>query len=49
MKRVSGAMDFENQGVTASGVVSARAPNFHTLDVTLTALGKTIGTVREYF
>jgi CubicO group peptidase (beta-lactamase class C family) len=43
------AMDFENQGVTASAVVSARAPNSHTLQITLTALDKTIGTVREYF
>jgi len=43
------ALDFENQGVTGNGVVSARAPNSQTLEINLTALGKTIGTSREYF
>ena len=43
------ALDFENQGVAGSGVVSARAPNSQSLEITLTALGETIGTTREYF
>jgi len=42
-------IDFENQGVTGEGTISARAPNAQATSVTLYALGKKIGTSREYF
>jgi CubicO group peptidase (beta-lactamase class C family) len=42
-------VDFENQGVTGEGTISARAPNAQATSVTLYALGKKIGTSREYF
>lgn len=43
------AVDFENQGVTGYGSISSRAPNSLSAETTLTAVGKTIGTTREYF
>jgi CubicO group peptidase (beta-lactamase class C family) len=43
------AIDFENQGVTGYGSISSRAPNSQSTEMTLTALGKAIGTTREYF
>ncbi len=43
------AVDFENQGVSGYGSISSRAPNSLSAETTLTALGKTIGTTREYF
>jgi CubicO group peptidase (beta-lactamase class C family) len=43
------AIDFENQGVAGYGSISSRAPNSQSSETTLTALGKTIGTTREYF
>jgi CubicO group peptidase (beta-lactamase class C family) len=42
-------VDFENQGVQAKGSVTARAPNLAASDMTLTALGKKIGTVVSFF
>ncbi len=42
-------VDFENQGVQAKGSVTARAPNLAASDMTLTALGKKIGTVTSFF
>ncbi|PWT93891.1 MAG: hypothetical protein C5B55_03710 [Blastocatellia bacterium] len=42
-------VDFENQGVQAHGVVSARAPNLSGSSLTLTALNKPIGTIVSYF
>jgi len=41
--------DFENQGVQATGVTRAKAPNLTATDMTFTALGKKIGTVVSYF
>ncbi len=42
-------VDFENQGVKADGVILAKAPNSMTTMLTLKAVGKKIGTIREYF
>jgi CubicO group peptidase (beta-lactamase class C family) len=42
-------VDFENQGVTGNGTISARAPNATELQVSFMALGKKIGTFREFF
>lgn len=42
-------LDFENQGVKASGVNYTKAPNLTASDTTMTALGKTIATSFEYF
>jgi len=42
-------LDFENQGVKASGVNYTKAPNMTASDTTMTALGKTIATSFEYF
>jgi CubicO group peptidase (beta-lactamase class C family) len=41
--------DLENQGVLAKGTISARAPNFTASDMTLTALGRKIGSIVSYF
>ena len=43
------AVDMENQGVQAFGQISARAPNQTASELTLTALGKKIGSVVSYF
>jgi len=42
-------VDLENQGVQAKGTVSARAPNMHASEMTLTALDKKLGTIVSYF
>jgi CubicO group peptidase (beta-lactamase class C family) len=42
-------VDLENQGVLAKGTISARAPNLTASEMTLTALGKKVGTVVTYF
>jgi hypothetical protein len=42
-------VDFENQGVTGEATISAKAPNLLATDLTLMALGKKIGSMREYF
>jgi CubicO group peptidase (beta-lactamase class C family) len=42
-------IDFESQGVTGEATISAKAPNLSAADVTLMALGKKIGAMREYF
>jgi CubicO group peptidase (beta-lactamase class C family) len=42
-------VDMENQGVQAYGQISARAPNQTASDMTLTALGKKIGSIVSYF
>lgn len=42
-------VDFENQGVLAEGVINARAPQSSATSITLKALGKTIGSINEYF
>lgn len=42
-------IDFVNQGVTGTGTISAETPNFKSNTVVLSALGKRVGTIREYF
>ena len=42
-------VDLENQGVTAKGTISARAPNQTASELTFTALGKKLGTMNSYF
>jgi CubicO group peptidase (beta-lactamase class C family) len=42
-------VDMENQGVQAEGVVRAKAPNMQATNVTLTALGREIGSSVSYF
>jgi CubicO group peptidase (beta-lactamase class C family) len=42
-------VDLENQGVTAKGTISARAPNQNASEMTFTALGKKLGTMNSYF
>jgi CubicO group peptidase (beta-lactamase class C family) len=42
-------VDLENQGVQATGTISAKAPNLAGSDMTFTALGKKIGTIVGYF
>lgn len=42
-------IDLENQGVQAQGTISARAPNLTAGALTLTALGKKIGSIVSYF
>jgi CubicO group peptidase (beta-lactamase class C family) len=46
---MTGTLEFENQGVTGKVVIYAQAPNSATQIMTLTALGKTIASSREYF
>ncbi len=41
--------DFENQGVQATGTSYAKAPNMTATDTTMTALGKKIALVWDYF
>jgi hypothetical protein len=38
-----------NQGITGTGTISQKAPNMKSNKMTLTALGKPLGTIREYF
>ena len=42
-------IDLESQGVQGKGTVTAKAPNLTASDMTLTALGKKIGTIVSYF
>ena len=42
-------VDLENQGVQGQGTISARAPNLSASEITLTALGKKLGSVVTYF
>jgi CubicO group peptidase (beta-lactamase class C family) len=42
-------LDFVNQGLNGEGTSSSRAPNAAAQDITFTALGKKIGTAREFF
>jgi hypothetical protein len=42
-------LDIENQGVMGEATISAKAPNLSATDLTLMALGKKIGSMREYF
>lgn len=47
--RVVADVDLLHQGVSGEAVIYARAPNAYGQDVTLTALGKKIGSFREFF
>jgi CubicO group peptidase (beta-lactamase class C family) len=47
--RVVADVDLLHQGVGGEAVIYARAPNAYAQDVTLTALGKQIGSFHEYF
>jgi len=42
-------IDFENQGVKGTGTSFEKAANMSTTEITLTALGKPIADVRDYF
>ncbi|HEX8650413.1 MAG TPA: serine hydrolase [Pyrinomonadaceae bacterium] len=42
-------VDFENQGVSGPGIINSRAPNATETQLTFMALGKKIGTYREFF
>jgi CubicO group peptidase (beta-lactamase class C family) len=42
-------IDFENQGVKGMGTTFEKAPNMTKTEVSLTALGKPIAEIREYF
>jgi CubicO group peptidase (beta-lactamase class C family) len=47
--RIVADVDLLHQGVSGEAVIYARAPNAYAQDVTLKALGKTIGSFREFF
>jgi CubicO group peptidase (beta-lactamase class C family) len=47
--RVLADVELSHQGVSGEAVIYASAPNSASQDVTLTALGKKIGTFREFF
>lgn len=38
-----------NQGIVGTGTISRKAPNFKSNEMNLTALGKQLGTIHEYF
>jgi len=42
-------LSFEHQGVGGSGLIVARAPNAYAEEVTITALGKKLGSYHEFF
>lgn len=42
-------IDLENQGVQGHGVIKAKAPNMMASEMTITALGKKIGSIVSYF
>lgn len=46
---VTAEMDFEHQGLKGLTTISSRAPNAMTTHIDITALGKEIGTLDEYF
>jgi CubicO group peptidase (beta-lactamase class C family) len=47
--RASVALNFEHQGVQGEGFIYAKAPNAAAQEVTITALGKKLGALHEYF
>ncbi|MDT5272306.1 MAG: hypothetical protein QOH49_4492 [Acidobacteriota bacterium] len=47
--RIVADADLLHQGVSGEAIIFARAPNSYAQDVTLTALGKKIGTFHEFF
>ena len=47
--RIVADADLLHQGVSGEALIFARAPNSYAQDVTLTALGKKIGTFHEFF
>lgn len=48
-REVKFEIDFENQGVKGSGTSYAKAPNMSATETTLTAAGKQIATIHDYF
>lgn len=48
-RQVKFEIDFENQGVKGWGTSYARAPNMASTETTLTAAGKDIASIRDYF
>ena len=48
-RQIKFEIDFENQGVKGWGTSYAKAPNMAANDTTLTAAGKQIASVRDYF
>lgn len=48
-KLITAEMDFEHQGIEGVATMSARAPNAQATHIELTALGKKIGTIDEYY
>lgn len=46
---ITSEVDFEHQGVKGTATTSARAPNSLATHIDMTALGKNIGTIDEYF
>lgn len=48
-RQVKFEIDFENQGVKGRGTSYSKAPNMTATDTTLTAAGKEIASVRDYF
>jgi CubicO group peptidase (beta-lactamase class C family) len=47
--RAAVALNFEHQGVQGEGFIYAKAPNAAAQEVTVTALGKKLGAIHEYF
>lgn len=47
--RATVEVDFEHQGVKGEGVVYAKAPNAAAQEMTVTALGKKLGAMHDYF
>lgn len=47
--RATVELDFEHQGVKGEGVVYAKAPNASAQEITVTALGKKLGALHDYF
>jgi CubicO group peptidase (beta-lactamase class C family) len=47
--RAAADVNFEHQGVTGEGLILASAPNSYAEDVTLTALGKKLGWIHDFF
>jgi hypothetical protein len=46
---VTSTSEIENQGVTADGVITSRAPNSINNTLTLVSRANKLGTIREYF
>jgi CubicO group peptidase (beta-lactamase class C family) len=47
--RVEAELNFENQGVGGDGLIYSKAPGAYAEEITITALGKKLGTIHEYF